>query len=349
MEMQHIRTIDLTKPADTSMVSEFLKKFNLDYDPKDVEYSCAIMRDGDIVATGSFANETIRNVAISSDYQGEGLSFALLSHLMEQMRQRNIFHYFIFTKPETSQLFASAGFHKIAEAEGLAVLLECGLGSIQRYCAKIQAVIGQSGKKRSALVMNCNPFTKGHRYLIEECAKQSEETILFVVEEDRSAFSFQQRMEMVRRGTSDIPDLKIISTDKYAVSTATFPSYFTKKEDFLSAQIGLDLNLFGKWIAPALQITKRYIGSEPYSSIMSVYNQKMKCLLPDKYSIEVEELSRLCINDVCISASQVRRAIKDNDWLTVKQLVPASTYDYLIEICDEESKHVLLTGDSGNT
>lgn len=54
--------------------------------------------------------------------------------------------------------------------------------------------------KSGAIVMNCNPFTKGHRYLIEQALKTVEYLYIFVVEEDKSYFKFQDRLKMVKGG-----------------------------------------------------------------------------------------------------------------------------------------------------
>ena len=64
--------------------------------------------------------------------------------------------------------------------------------------------------KCGAIVMNCNPFTKGHRYLIEQAAGQVDLLYIFVVEEDKSTFKFEDRIEMVRRGTVDLDKVKVL-------------------------------------------------------------------------------------------------------------------------------------------
>ena len=42
--------------------------------------------------------------------------------------------------------------------------------------------------KFGAVVMNCNPLTLGHRYLIEQALKQCDYLMIFVVQEDKSFF-----------------------------------------------------------------------------------------------------------------------------------------------------------------
>ena len=92
----------------------------------------------------------------------------------------------------------------------------------------------------------------------------------------------------------------------------------------------LDLALFGERIAPALNITERFVGTEPYCNVTRAYNECMKQLLP-KYGVQVVEIERLD----GISASKVREAVGNGDWQLVKKLVPQSTYDYLLEKGDK--------------
>ena len=39
--------------------------------------------------------------------------------------------------------------------------------------------------------MNCNPFTLGHKYIVEKAARENDNVIIFVVEEDKSSFPIQ--------------------------------------------------------------------------------------------------------------------------------------------------------------
>ncbi len=61
---------------------------------------------------------------------------------------------------------------------------------VVKYVDKLNEVyhilefLGNS-RRIGAIVMNCNPFTLGHRYLIEESAKKVQKLIIFVVEENR--------------------------------------------------------------------------------------------------------------------------------------------------------------------
>lgn len=182
-----------------------------------------------------------------------------------------------------------------------------------------------------AVVMNCNPFTLGHRYLIEKALEQCDFLILFLVEEDKSIFKFEDRLKLVDEGTKDIPNLAIIPSGKFVLSSLTFSEYFNKSE--LQDRVidtSLDVTVFARDIAPCLNITKRFAGEEPFDNITRQYNETMRKVLPE-YGIEFVEIPRKGIGDKPISASYVRSLLKDRDFEAIKALVPTDTYIYLLE------------------
>jgi len=78
--------------------------------------------------------------------------------------------------------------------------------------------------------MNCNPFTLRHRYLIEKALEQCGYLIIFVVQEDKSAFPFEDRLRLVREGTADLDHVAVIPSGKFVLSSLTFSEYFNKAE-----------------------------------------------------------------------------------------------------------------------
>ena len=184
-----------------------------------------------------------------------------------------------------------------------------------------------------AVVMNCNPFTKGHRYLIEQSAKQVDTLFVFVVEEDKSFFKFEDRINLVKKGTEDIKNVIVLPSGNFMISSITFPEYF-QKEDKQEVVIdaSLDIEVFAQYIAPSLGITVRFAGEEPFDMVTKQYNELMKRVLPD-YGIEFIEIKRKTIeNDEenVISASNVRKFMKTGQWDMVKQVVPEATYNFLV-------------------
>ena len=176
------------------------------------------------------------------------------------------------------------------------------------------------------IVMNCNPFTLGHRYLIEQAAKQVERLYVMVVKEDCSLFAYTERKAMVEQGVADIENVNVIDGSDYAISRATFPTYFLKRlDDAADTQMLLDLDLFRRHIAPALGATVRFVGTEPTDQLTRRYNQLMHEALKD-----VRETDRLEKDGYAVSASRVRKAMEEGDMNTIRQLVPPTTLPYII-------------------
>ena len=176
------------------------------------------------------------------------------------------------------------------------------------------------------VVMNCNPFTLGHRYLIEQAAKQVERLYVMVVREDCSLFAYTERKAMVEQGVADIDNVNVIDGSDYAISRATFPTYFLKRlDDAADTQMLLDLDLFRRHIAPALGATVRFVGTEPTDQLTRRYNQLMHEALKD-----VRETDRLEKDGYAVSASRVRKAMEEGDMNTIRQLVPPTTLPYII-------------------
>ena len=176
------------------------------------------------------------------------------------------------------------------------------------------------------IVMNCNPFTLGHRYLIEQAAKQVERLYVMVVREDCSLFAYTERKAMVEQGVADIENVSVIDGSDYTISRATFPTYFLKRlDDAADTQMLLDLDLFRRHIAPALGATVRFVGTEPTDQLTRRYNQLMHEALKD-----VREINRLEKDGKAVSASRVRKAMEEGDMNTIRQLVPPTTLPYII-------------------
>ena len=179
---------------------------------------------------------------------------------------------------------------------------------------------------RGVVVMNCNPFTLGHRYLIEQAAKQVERLFVMVVREDCSLFAYAERKAMVEQGVTHLENVTVIDGSEYAISQATFPTYFLKRlDDAADTQMLLDLDLFRRHIAPALGATVRFVGTEPTDRLTRRYNQLMHEVLAD-----VRETDRLEKEGNAVSASRVRKAMEQGDMSTIRQLVPPTTLPYII-------------------
>ncbi|MDL2226066.1 [citrate (pro-3S)-lyase] ligase [Deltaproteobacteria bacterium OttesenSCG-928-M10] len=319
--------VDRESRREIREVSAFLAAYNLEYEGG-LDYTVALRRDGAIVATGSFKGEVIRNIAVNEDLQGRGLTAAVVSALMREQARRGIVHYFIFTKPDKAFLFAGLGFTEIVRVDPYVALLETGLGSVGAWCAEVSRELADLGPGRAGLVMNCNPFTKGHEALIRRAAAENEAVVVFVVSEDRSVFPFGDRLRLVREGTRGLTNVRVVPSGKYMISEATFPAYFLKGGDQAVAQARLDITLFAEKIAPALNIVSRYVGEEPACPVTRAYNEAMLAMLP-ACGLEVKVMPRILADGEFISASAVREAWLARDWAKVAAMVPEHTLAYL--------------------
>lgn len=186
------------------------------------------------------------------------------------------------------------------------------------------------GMKIGAIVMNCNPLTKGHLYLIEESRKKVDYLYVFIVEENRSVFQFEERFSLVKNETKKMDNVIVVPSGKFVLSASTLPLYFEKSEKKdAKLDANVDLGIFGEYVAPELGITERFVGEEKNDLVTKQYNEQMKFLLPS-YGIEVTEIPRKCINGEPISASKVRELIQDGEWEQVKLYVTENVLNYLM-------------------
>jgi [citrate (pro-3S)-lyase] ligase len=321
-------------------LKSFLLEQNLAYEEQ-VQFSVCIMDEQKIAATGSLDSNVIKCIAVDPVYQNEGLAAQIVTELINKAAVLGLYHLFIFTKPENSELFSSLGFYTIARTEK-ALLMENKKDGITRFTAGLKAPYLQKNEGRiaggsndrlviGAVVANCNPFTKGHLYLFETAASQCDVLHLFILSENKSEFSAELRRELVVQGTAHIPNVIVQPTGPYLISGATFPEYFLKKTGSISPQEvngELDLTIFAECIARPMGITRRFVGTEPYCQTTAAYNKQMKEILP-RFCIEVVEIPRLEINDDAVSASRVRKLLKTGTAADIEALVPPVTYQYL--------------------
>lgn len=322
------QALNLASEREKDQLKAFLKTENLSID-KDIEYTMVLTEDGRIIAAGSFGGRVLKCIAVDEQYKSIGLSARVITHLVNEQYRRGRTHLFIYTKPENKRIFSELGFYPIAEVPAKVVLMENQPDGIHKYVKEISENVS-IGQPSAAIVVNCNPFTLGHRYLIEFAANRCQVLHIFVVWEDKSSFPAETRFRLIKEGVSHLSNVVLHKGRDYIISDATFPSYFIKEyQDLVETQAKLDLTVFSRYIAPALNIQKRFVGEEPYCQVTSAYNNIMKKMLPPS-GIEVEEVVRLTSDGKAISASRVRELIRIGDIHAVKSLVPDTTYNFLL-------------------
>ena len=299
-----------------------------------------VTRDEDgneILAGGGLDGNVIKCVAVSESARSEGLMNILVSRLIAIAREEGRESVKAFTKPENEGIFKSLGFGLLASAPK-AILMENGRGGLPEY-KKYLASLARPGRN-GAIVMNANPFTKGHRYLVEQAASQVDNLYVIVVKEDRSRFPYVERKAMIEAGCAGLDNVVVCEGSDYAISAATFPTYFLKKlDDATDTQIALDLDLFVNHIAKPLGVTVRFAGSEPEDALTRRYNELMAEILPGtsvavvrqaRRPIDFVEIPRLEQKGKPLSATSLRRALDKGNLKEAMEYIPKSTVPYLV-------------------
>lgn len=323
-----IKEIFLNYKIDKTELEKFLKEYNLELDD-DVEYAVGLYDLNDeLVGCGAYSGNVLKCFAVKEELRGLKALNTIASHLINKQFERKIYHIFVYTKPNNIIFFQSLGFNVVESVEDV-VLLENVKNGIEDYISSLNKNENAS-KNIGAIVMNCNPFTLGHKYIIEFASSQCDLLHVFIVEEDKSVFTFDMRYELVKEGIENLNNVILHKSGNYIISASTFPAYFLKeKNKRIKAYAELDLNIFANHIAPLLNITKRFIGQEPYCQVTNQYNSLMKTILPE-FNIEVIEIARKEFGGKAISASSVRDYIKKFGASEgLKELVPETTYNFL--------------------
>lgn len=332
-------------PRQRRRIEQFLDDNGLRLD--DVDYYAALVDEttDEIVAGGGLKEGVIKCVAVADGHKGEAVANQIVSHLIAQANADGHQCVKLFTKPQNRQMFESMSFRLLAEAPK-AILMETGIGGIKRYSEELEREKGKVKSEKSnselhhlnpstpqpimpqsgIIIMNCNPFTLGHRYLIEQAAQQVDTLYILVVREDCSMFGYDERKAMIVRGVAHINNVVVCDGSEYSISATTFPTYFLKSlSDASDTQMTLDIDLYRRHIAPALGATVRFVGTEPDDPLTRRYNELMKSMLPD-----VREVARLQQSGVAVSASRVRKAIVENHLALAARLVPPTTVPYIV-------------------
>ena len=319
-------------PPEMEAIRGLLAANDLELDSQ-VEVFVLRRQQGRIVACAGLDHYTIKCVAVAEDARGESLSLALGSEVVSLAAERGQYHLFLYSAPHNLPFFRGWGFYPLVEVPQRVVLMENSPVAIEKYCESLR-VQRRPGKTIGGIVLNANPFTLGHRYLVAQAARACDWLHVFVVKEDASSFSYADRFALVAAGVKGIDNLTLYPGSDYIISRATFPGYFLKDKGLIeSSWAAVDLLLFRDCIAPALGITRRYVGSEPFDPVTKSYNAQMKDWLQQAPSgqppITVVEIPRASIGGVPISATEVRRLLAERDFGRIAALVPATTLQFL--------------------
>lgn len=299
----------LLRPSDARLdeISAFLAAQGLSLD-EPPEFTVLMREHGEIAAAASLCGDVVKYFAVDFEHRGGGVSAALLTEIRKRAFSCGISRLYLVTKPENRSLFEGLLFSEVAAAKS-SVLMESPAGGVDEFLSTVRC--SSAAAPVGAIVMNANPFTKGHRFLMEKAAAECGFVYVFVLSEEKSAFSAEQRLAAVRRGAADLPNVGVFPTGRYLVSAATFPRYFLKdKSAAPQACCDLDIAVFANRFVPALGISRRYVGTEPFSPVTAAYNAAMAAALPAA-GCELVVLPRLEIGGAPVSASRVRALLAE--------------------------------------
>ena len=326
-----------TDPAVLDRVTKLLDSVDLTIDG-DVEILVLAWEGDELIGCMGLAGAVVKSAAISPEHQGRNLMGLMLTEIRYLALERGNPKLFLYTKPMYEQMFAQAGFHLLVTVPGLVVLMEDDPHGLSDYLASL-APSRVDGERIAGIVVNANPFTLGHQYLVQTAARECDYVHVFVVGEDVSQFKYEDRLALVQAGVAALPEasrIKVHPGSRYIVSRASFPQYFLKEAaDISRAFTGIDLQLFRNYIAPVLGIRHRYVGTEPASEITNRYNEEMLHWLtvPSAYPpIEVHVVSRIGRDEIeFISASKVRAYIEEGNLEALERVLPPTTFAFVRE------------------
>lgn len=329
------------RQAETFLLAQGLQMPRLDY-------MAGVFDDDDrLLACGGLDCSTIKGLAVCPEARQLNLAAKLVTHLRAYALEAGHRDVTVFTKPANIALFRSMGFCLIGQSSG-AALLETDRMALPRYLDHLRSLrpaesspdskqgLGQEeqiqpqdflsqpqekqGPGQAAplhrcgvVVMNCNPLTRGHLYLIGQARRRCGHLVIVpVADNPLTLFGYSERRAMLQAAVEDMPGVSLAEASIYTVSRATFPTYFIKeKSQRALAHIELDLNIFAHHLAPALGATVRFVGTEPTDELTAAYNAAMHRLLPPA-GIEVVEIARQGADgspERPISASALRQAL----------------------------------------
>lgn len=317
-------------------IDEFLKSFSLTYD-YDADVTIYIEEDEKIIGTVSKSDNLIKCLAVDDSYQSENLSSKLITKIIEILNDENKFHYLVYTKKIYENVFASFGFHSIVSGNKT-VFLEGGspniLDTINELKKKITIQYGEDIFKSNigSIVMNANPITNGHLHLIEKASRENDLVLVFILEEDKSYFTYKERFALAYTATLPYSNVLLLPSTRYIISKETFPNYFLKEVNVHTEEYALiDAKIFKEYFMKELSINYRYVGTET-NPLMKIYNNILKEYLEEKLVL----VDRISEGKNIISASLVRDLIKAGNIDEALQYIPKGIHWLLKSIIYEK-------------
>lgn len=308
-------------------LESYFKSYNLDLDSFDKLYLA--YEDEKIIASAGYYKNTLKLFTADSNYSYLNLFDKLLSILIKDMQKLNYKNIFVFTKKAYEDMFKSFNFIKLASAEKSTLLVRTEV----EVESQIKNMADFNNPPYSSIVMNANPFTNGHEYLVKKALENSDRLIVFLVENDESYFPFALRKKIALANLKKYKNVYLVDSGDFIISSSTFPSYFLKENLINKDHAIIDSKIFRDYFVDSIGINARYLGEEPIDPSTKIYNETLKSILGEK--IKVEIIPRLENNRGLISASTVRLLYKNAKFDEMKDYLSDITIDILREYRNE--------------
>ncbi|UTC77930.1 adenylyltransferase/cytidyltransferase family protein [Treponema sp. OMZ 799] len=339
--MTNLQKINLEIKSRKEEFSALLKENSLIEDSLESVYGIFDEADN-LAACGGREKNILKCFAVKDEFKGLGLTDEILSALLKEAYGEGYKSFFIFTKRSSVSFFTGAGFISLASSDDSALLYR-GENTIEDVLKNelLPLCPGDIREtENAAIVMNANPFTLGHRYLIEKALEHcgtDKRLLVFAVETDKSFFSFQDRFMLIKKNTEDLKNVIVLPSSQFLISSATFPSYFLKEKTLISKnQTQLDARIFLKYFVPLFNIKTRFLGEEPLDPSTEIYNQTLLNELHPKCEVKIIERKKTHNNKI-ISATQVRSAFQNNSLEDVRSFLPEATYNFLSSLKEKNN------------
>lgn len=248
---------NLLAPADVAAARSLIEGCGLAFQPG-FDDLVGVHEQGSLVAVGARAGRVLKMLAIAPAHRGGPLLGEIVSALVARGIEAGLDALFVFTKPAYAASFAALNFTLLAEQEQ-AVLLEFGNGL--KHWLAANSYWRRPGAN-GALLVNGEPFSRGHRQLIETAARQVDHLYVLLSAEERSDLPFPVRWRLAVDGVRDIANVVVLDLAHYRIGAATFPTYFLKPDDPVAKiRAELDATLFATRIAPFFGIARYFTGA----------------------------------------------------------------------------------------
>jgi len=317
--------------SDKKDLFELLRSESIRFE-ENIDTTFAKYENNKLIATASLYKNIIKCVAIDDNFKGGAIFNELMTVALNEIELKGFDGAFVYTKPIYENSFTAIGFKEIERVEPDLIFMQKSHNDFSKYLESLSKTKVE-GESIGAVVLNANPFTIGHKYLIEYAAKNTSHLHIFVVSEDASYFTTEDRYNMVKEGVRDLSNVIIHKTDNYLVSSATFPSYFMDEDKSITKiQAKLDAKIFKYHFSKVLDIDKRFVGTEPNDEATRIYNETMKEIFkskPNPNKPEIVVIPRKKVNEEAISASRVRTLLKNGKLENTKDLIPITSYEYI--------------------